>query len=70
MAISFQTAVSCISRNAFADNLIKVSIIGIIIGKLKIAINVALLLALAEMAEMKVKVIEKPILPKNKAVKT
>ena len=43
--------------------------IGIIIGKLKIAINVELLLALAEMAEMNVNVIEKPILPKNKAVK-
>ena len=69
VAMSFHTAVSCINRRAFADNFIKVKIIGIIIGKLKIAINVALLLAFAEIAEIKVNVIEKPMLPKNNAVK-
>ena len=69
VAISFQIAVSCIKRNAFADILIKVSIIGIIIGKLNMAISVELLFAFAEIAEIKVKVIEKPTLPKSKATK-
>ena len=69
VAMSFQTAESCIKRKALADNFIKVKMIGIMIGKLKIAINVALLFAFAEIAEINVKVIEKPILPKNKAVK-
>ena len=39
--------------------------IGRMIGKLKIAINVAFWLALDEIAEIKVKVIEKPKLPNN-----
>ena len=48
---------------AFFDNRISVMRMGKTTGKLSIAIKVAELLALAAMAEIKVKVIEKPIEP-------
>ena len=54
---------------ALFDNLINVTKIGNTTGKLRIAIIVAELLALAAMAEIKVKVILKPILPSKIARK-
>ena len=59
--------VSCSNARAFLEIFIKVPKIGITNGKLKIAISVALLSALEAMALIKVNVIEKPTLPKNKA---
>ena len=56
-------------RIALLDSLMSVIKIGKITGKLKIAIIVAALLALAAMAEIKVKVIEKPTLPSKIARK-
>lgn len=58
-------AVSRMRRKAFAESLIRVSRIGMISGKPKIAIRVELLSALDEMAETKVKVMEKPVAPRN-----
>ena len=58
---SFQTPVSVIKPSALAENLTKVKSTGIIIGKLNIAIKVALLVALEAIAETKVKVIDKPV---------
>lgn len=63
MAISFQTEVSCNSRKALAAIFTNVIIIGITIGKLKIAIKVALLFALDAIEDTNVKANEKPMLP-------
>ena len=63
IVISFQTDVSCINRKALAAIFTKVIIIGITIGKLKIAIKVALLLALEAIDETKVNANENPMLP-------
>ena len=51
---------------AFLDTLMAIKRMGIITGKLKIAIKVALLLALEAMPETMVKHAEKPMEPKNK----
>ena len=51
------------------DRRTKVNKIGTITGKPKIAISVALLAALDAIAEMNVKAIDKPTLPKNINVK-
>ena len=58
--------VSVIKPKALADSPNNVPKIGITIGKVSIAIKVELLSALEAMAETKVKVMEKPTLPKNK----
>ena len=60
-------AVSVIKPSAFAVNFTKLKSVGKTIGKLKIAIKVALLFAFEEIAETKVKVMPKPMLPSSKA---
>ena len=67
--MSFQIPVSVINPKALADIFNKVIKIGMTAGKLKIAIKVELLAAFPAIAEMKVKAIENPILPRNKAKK-
>lgn len=52
---------------AFFDKLTKVTRMGMINGKLSMAIKLALLSVLAEMAEIKVKVTENPRLPRPTA---
>ena len=69
MMISFPIVLSCSSRRALADILISVIRMGITSGKLITAMRVALLSALAEIAATKVKVMEKPTLPRKSARK-
>lgn len=64
--ISLFMEVSWIKPSALADNFMSVPIIGMTNGKLKIAIKVALLSAFEAIAETKVKVMEKPTLPKKR----
>ena len=69
MKMSSSTAVSWSSARALAVIFMRVIRMGMTNGKLKMAIRVALLLVLAEMAEMNVKVIENPRLPRKIAVR-
>ena len=62
-------AVSLIKPIALDDILINSSSIGMTNGKLSIAISVELLFAFAAMADTNVIAIDKPILPKNKALR-
>ena len=67
--ISLSIEESCIKAKAFDDIFTKVINIGMIMGKPKIAIRLALLLALDAIADINVNVIENPKLAKNIAKK-
>ena len=66
--MSLFTLVSLIRPSAFADNLMSCSKIGKMVGKLKIAMSVALLLAFAAMPDINVNVIANPMLDNKMAI--
>ena len=66
--MSLFTLVSLIKPSAFADNLMSCNKMGKMVGKLKMAMSVALLLAFAAMPDINVNVMAKPILDNKMAI--